>query len=111
MGMVSGVEQYHIYLIELDPTVGHELKKTRPCVVISPDEMNRWIGTVIIAPMTTKSHDYPSRVPLQFQGKSGWIVLDQIRTVDKRRLRAELGKISANTIVQVKQVLSEMLIE
>jgi mRNA interferase MazF len=111
MGMVASIEQYHVYLIELDPSVGHELQKTRPCVVISPDEMNRWIGTVIIAPMTTKSHEYPTRVSVQFQGKSGWIVLDQIRTVDKSRLLKALGKISEKTIVQVKQVLSEMLVE
>ena len=83
--------QYNVYLINLDPTTGHEIQKTRPCLVISPDEMNDNLGTVIIAPMTTKSHAYPSRVQVSFQDKKGWIVLDQIRTVDKRRLIKGLG--------------------
>jgi mRNA interferase MazF len=78
MGMV--VERFDIFLVNLDPTVGSEIQKTRPCVVISPDEMNRHIATVIMAPMTTKSRQYPTRVPCQFQGKNGQIVLDQIRT-------------------------------
>ena len=80
------INQYDIYLIDLDPTKGYEIKKTRPCLIISPNEMNKIIGTVIIAPMTTKSHPYPTRVELNFQEKKGWIVLDQIRTVDKNRL-------------------------
>ncbi len=103
--------QYNVYLINLDPTIGHEIKKTRPCLVISPDEMNDNLGTVIIAPMTTKSHGYPSRVELSFQNKKGWIVLDQIRTVDKRRLVKELGAIDASTIHKVKAVIQEMLVE
>ena len=94
----------------LIPIIGHEIKKTRPCVVISPDEMNRHIGTVIIAPMTTKSHDYPTRVPVTFQRRSGWIVLDQIRTVDKLRLTKRLGKINKSTIDRLKNVLMEMLV-
>ena len=109
MGMV--VHQYEVYLINLDPTVGHEITKTRPCVVLSPDEMNGNISTVIIAPMTTKSRDYPSRVPLRFQRKSGWIVLDQIRTVDCIRLIKRLGKIDTPTIQQIKSTISEMLVE
>jgi mRNA interferase MazF len=107
--MVAG--QYQVYLINLNPTIGREIKKTRPCLVVSPDEMNKYIGTVIIAPMTTKSHDYPSRVPVTFQDKQVWIVLDQIRTVDKRRLIKRIGKIDVRTIARVKTVLSEMLIE
>jgi mRNA interferase MazF len=79
------IQQYEIFLINLDPTIGHEIKKSRPCIVLSPNEMNQFIGTVIIAPMTTKSKSYPSRVELSFQGKKGYIVLDQIRTVDKSR--------------------------
>jgi mRNA interferase MazF len=105
------ITQYHIYLVNLDPTVGHEIKKTRPCLVISPDEMNRHLKTVIIAPLTTKSHDYPSRVSLRFEGKQAWIVLDQIRTVDRVRLVKELGKLDLRHIRKVKDVIREMLVE
>ncbi len=105
------VEQYHVYLINLDPTIGYEIKKTRPCVVISPDEMNRNIGTVIIAPMTTKTHNFPTRVPLTFSGKKGWIVLDQLRTIDKNRIVKELGSIKESSVVSIKQVLREMLVD
>jgi mRNA interferase MazF len=105
------MKQYEVYLIVLDPTVGHEIKKTRPCVIISPDEMNVNIGTVIIAPMTTKSHDYPSRVKIKFKNKNGWIMLDQIRCIDKSRLIKNLGKISDEDIKLVKEILNEMLIE
>ena len=105
------IGQYEVFLINLDPTIGHEIKKTRPCVVISPDEMNLNIQTVIIAPMTTKSHDYPTRVKVKFQSKSGWIVLDQIRTVDKRRLVKRLGRITRSEIEKVKYVIKEMLVD
>ena len=105
------VAQYDVLLIDLDPTKGHEIQKTRPCLVISPNEMNKHIGTVIIAPMTTKSHDYPSRIEVNFDGKQGWVVLDQIRTVDKTRLIKKLGKISAEEISMIKLVLKEMLVE
>jgi mRNA interferase MazF len=81
-----------VYLLNLDPTVGHEIKKTRPCAVISPDEMNKYIQTIIIAPMTTKSHAYPTRVKLKFAGKTGWVVLDQIRSVDRKRIVKKIGK-------------------
>jgi len=103
--------QYHVYLINLDPTVGHEIKKTRPCLVISPLEMNRHLNTVMIAPLTTKSHAYPSRVSLQFDKKQAWIVLDQIRTVDRARLLKELGKLDMRHIQKVKDVIKEMLVE
>lgn len=105
------IGQYEIFLINLNPTTGHEIKKTRPCVVISPDEINKNIQTVIIAPMTTKSHDYPTRVKVKFQGKSGLIVLDQIRTVDKRRLVKRLGRINRSEIEKVKHVIKEMLVD
>ena len=105
------MKQYDIYLISLDPAVGHEIKKSRPCVVISPDEMNQHISTVIIAPMTTKSHPYPTRVPVEFKGKEGWIVLDQIRTVDKQRLVAKLGQLRPSLIKKVKAVIQEMLVD
>ena len=102
------VERFDVYLINLDPTQGKEIKKTRPCLVISPDEMNRFIATVIVAPMTTKGRDYPSRVACEFQGKQGQIVLDQIRTVDKSRLIQKLGKIDPDTQTQVLALLSEI---
>ena len=109
MGMV--VNQYNVYLVNLDPTIGHEIKKTRPCLVISPDEMNHNINTVIIAPMTTKSHAYPTRIPVKFDGKQGWIVLDQIRTVDNIRLVKHLGIITKKEVSEVKSVIKEMLVD
>ena len=105
------INQYDIYLIGLDPTVGREIRKSRPCVVISPDEMNVHIGTVIIAPLTSKSHAYPSRVTTRFQGKSGWIVLDQIRTVDKSRLIRRLGSLDSRTVTNVKNIIKVMLVD
>ena len=103
--------QYDVYLINLDPTIGHEIQKTRPCLIISPDEMNDNLRTVNIAPMTTKSHDYPTRVRVKFKGKMGWIVLDQIRTVDKKRLIKKLGTIDNAIVLQVKSVIKEMLVD
>jgi mRNA interferase MazF len=105
------MRQYDVFIVDLDPTIGHELKKSRPCVLLSPDEMNLNIATVIIAPMTTKTHPYPTRVPLEFQGKSGWIVLDQIRTVDKSRLIKKIGELKPGTIKKVKAVIEEMLVD
>jgi mRNA interferase MazF len=105
------VKRFDVYLVNLDPTVGSEIKKTRPCLVISPDEMNRWIRTVIVAPMTTKGQSYPTRVPCEFQGKEGQIVLDQIRTVDKSRLARKLGRISKSTQREVLVLLAEMFVE
>jgi mRNA interferase MazF len=105
------INQYDVLLINLDPTVGHEIKKVRPCLVISPNEMNESIQTVIIAPMTTKSHKYPTRIQVNFENKEGWIVLDQIRTVDRKRLIKRLGKIKKKDIEEVKGVLQEMLID
>ena len=105
------VNQYEVFLIDLDPTRGHEMRKTRPCLVVSPNEINRAIATVIVAPMTTKSRDYPTRVRLRFQGKQGWVVLDQVRTIDKTRLVKKLGKITDGEIEQVKEILREMLVD
>ena len=102
------VARFDVYLVRLDPTQGREIQKTRPCVVISPDEMNRHIETVIVAPMTTKGRTYPTRIPLRFQRKVGQIVLDQVRTVDKSRLVRRLGKISDRAALQVLSVLKEM---
>ena len=102
------VRRFDVHLVSLDPTRGHEIQKTRPCLVISPDEMNRHIGTVIVAPMTSQGRDYPTRVPVSFQGKEGWIVLDQIRTVDKRRLVRRLGKVDESVARRVLARLAEM---
>lgn len=106
--MALVVSRFDVFLVNLDPIQGHEIKKTRPCLIISPDEMNRFIGTAIIAPMTTKGHDYPSRVPVTFQRRKGQIVLDQIRTVDKSRLIKRLGRIDKETAQKVNDVLQEM---
>jgi mRNA interferase MazF len=106
MGVV--VSRFDVYMVNLDPTQGSEIQKTRPCLIISPDEMNRYIETVIVAPMTTKGRDYPTRINLTFQGKKGQIVLDQIRTIDKTRLIKRLGKIDKNTAQKVLGLLSEM---
>jgi mRNA interferase MazF len=108
---VGMVKRFDVYLINLDPTVGHEIKKSRPCLVISPDELNRYISTVIIAPMTTKGRDYPTRIPCVFQAKSGKIILDQIRTVDKARLIKKLGKIDVDTQIKVYEVLKALFSE
>ena len=105
------IKQYEVYLISLDPTLGHEIKKARPCIIISPDEMNKNISTVIIAPLTTRSHFYPTRIPLKFTGKDAWIALDQLRTVDRERLIKKLGEIEQVIINQVKSIIKEMLVD
>jgi mRNA interferase MazF len=109
MGMV--VARFDVFLVVLDPTVGSEIQKTRPCVVISPDEMNLHLATAIIAPMTTKGKLYPSRVPVHFEGKDGSIVLDQIRTVDKTRLVKKLGTLDSEEQKAVLSILVEMFSE
>jgi mRNA interferase MazF len=109
MGLV--VKRFDVFLVILDPTIGSEIQKTRPCVVISPDEINRNIATVIIAPMTTKERTYPTRVVCQFQGKNGQIVLDQIRTIDKTRLVKKLGQISQDEQRMVLDTLAELFAE
>jgi mRNA interferase MazF len=109
--MAMEVKRFEVYLVNLDPTVGHEIKKSRPCLVISPDELNRYISTVIVAPMTTKGRNYPTRIPCTFQGKEGQVVMDQIRTVDKIRLVKRLGKIDSQTQAKVFSVLSELFSE
>ncbi|MDR3336027.1 MAG: type II toxin-antitoxin system PemK/MazF family toxin [Treponema sp.] len=105
------MEQYDILLINLDPTIGHEIKKIRPCVLISPDEMNNIISTVIIAPMTSKSHNYPTRIKVKLKGIPGWVVLDQIRAVDKIRIIKKIGKLNSKNIEEMKKIIKEMLVE
>jgi len=105
------IKQYDIFLISLDPTIGHEIKKVRPCVVISPNEMNNNISTIIIAPMTTRSHCYPTRIPIKFEDKKGWVVLDQIRALDRKRFVKKLGKLNKEIILKVKKIIQEMLVD
>jgi len=105
------INQYEIYWIDLDPTKGSEIKKTRPCVVISPNEMNNNINTVIIAPLTSTSKNYPTRIKTTLDGRDGWIVLDQIRCVDKSRLLKVAGVLDHATIIEVKDAIREMLID
>jgi mRNA interferase MazF len=102
------INRYEVYLVSLDPTVGSEIQKTRPCLVVSPDEMNHNVRTVIIAPMTTTSRPYPSRVACRFKGKAGHVILDQIRTADQARLIKKLGRLDNNTSARVLDVLLEM---
>ena len=100
-----------IVLANLDPTIGSEIKKTRPCVVISPDEMNKYLNTIVIAPMTTTSKSYPTRVEIKHDNKIGWIVLDQIRTIDKQRILKDLGRLSKPEIKEVKSILKETFVD
>ena len=102
------IKRFEVYLVDLDPTLGSELQKTRPCLIVSPNEINDNINTVIIAPMTSKGQNYPTRVKCKFDGKDGQIVFDQIRTVDKSRLIRKLGMIDSSTQQGVFRVLSEM---
>jgi mRNA interferase MazF len=102
------VNRFEVYLANLDPTVGVEIRKTRPCLVVSPDEMNHHVRTAIVAPMTTKGHAYPTRVACRFKGKAGQVVLDQIRAIDQSRLVKKLGRLDAKTATAVLDVLSEM---
>ena len=105
------VSRFDVFLANLDPTIGSEIQKTRPCLVISPDEMNRAIRTVIVAPMTTKGRPYPTRVACKFDGKDGQVVLDQIRTLDKVRLVKRLGRVDAQTRKAVLAALTELFRE
>ena len=102
------VKRFDVYLVNLDPTIGSEIQKTRPCLVISPDEMNRHIRTVIVAPMTSAQKEYPTRVPCTFQKKKGQIVLDQLRTIDKARLIKKLGTIDSKDQLEVISILQEL---
>jgi mRNA interferase MazF len=106
--MAVVVRRFEVYLVRLDPTEGREIRKTRPCLIISPDEMNRHIDTVIVAPLTTKGRPYPTRVSVRFRRKTGQIVLDQLRTVDKSRLVKRFGAIDINTSNQVLALLAEL---
>jgi len=105
---MTSPQRGEVYLISLDPTKGREIRKTRPCVIISPDELNEHLSTFIVAPMTTGGHPYPFRIPCRFQHKDGFIVLDQLRTVDRHRLVRKLGKVTTSTLQKVLGTLQEM---
>ena len=105
---MTSPQRSEVYLVELDPTRGSEIQKTRPCVVVSPDEMNRHLRTAIVAPMTTGGKDYPTRIPVSFQGQEGRVALDQLRTVDRTRLVQRLGSLTAEEGNRVLQCLGEI---
>ena len=101
------LKQYQVVLVALDPTIGNEMKKTRPCIIISPDEMNRYLQTIVIAPVTSQSKAYPTRVGIKYNRQQGWIVLDQVRTVDKKRIIKVLSMLSDKEIKKTKAVIKE----
>ncbi len=105
------LNQYSIVLVNLDPTIGSEIKKTRPCVIISPDEMNKHLQTLIIAPMTSQSKNYPTRIKVKHDQKNGWIVLDQIRTIDRQRVLKLLDKLTESEITKVKSIIKETFVD
>jgi mRNA interferase MazF len=105
------LNQYQVIVVNLDPTVGSEIKKTRPCVIISPDEMNKHIRTVVVAPLTSTSKSYPSRIKINFQNRESWIAIDQIRTIDKKRVMHTLGYISDLEILKIKQIIKETFVD
>lgn len=105
------LNQYQIILVNLDPTIGSEIRKTRPCVILSPNEMNKYLQTIIIAPVTSTSKHYPTRIKIKDRKTYGWIVLDQIRTVDIKRIIKVLGKLSDKEILELKEVIKETLVD
>ncbi|GAB2993448.1 type II toxin-antitoxin system PemK/MazF family toxin [Cyclobacterium sediminis] len=106
-----GIEQYQIVLVNLDPTIGSEIKKTRPCVIVSPNEMNKYLRTLVVAPMTTNSKNYPTRIEVKHDNKIGWIVVDQIRTIDKVRIVRPLGRLSKPEIKELKAIIKETFVD
>ena len=105
------IVQYHIVLVNLDPTIGSEMKKTRPCVIISPNEMNNHLQTIVIAPITSTSKPYPTRIQIEHENSNGWIVLDQIRTVDRQRIIKVLDALSEKEIEKIKSIIKETYVE
>ena len=105
------IRQYQIVLVNLDPTIGSEMKKTRPCVVISPDEMNKYLQTIVIAPMTSNSKPYPTRVEVKHNKTKGWVVLDQIRTIDRKRIVKTFDSLTEKEINKVKTIIHETYVE
>lgn len=105
------INQYDIVLINLDPTMGSEMKKTRPCVVLSPNEMNKYLQTIVVAPMATSSKPYPTRVVIKHNQTKGWIAIDQIRTIDRARIIKHLETLTAKEVVKVKNVIKETFVD
>ena len=105
------LKQYAIILVNLDPTIGSEIKKTRPCVIISPNEMNKYLNTIVVAPMTTNMRKYPTRVPVLFNGKKGMITIDQIRTIDKARIIKIFDKLSSSEVKKCKEIIKETFVD
>lgn len=104
-------QQYSIVIVNLDPTVGSEIQKTRPCVIISPDEMNLHLATVVICPVTSRSRNYPTRVTFDLDGKTNWIVVDQIRTIDKIRIIKSIGRLSPGPVSELKRIIKEAYVD
>jgi mRNA interferase MazF len=105
------VQQYQVVIVNLDPTVGSEIQKTRPCIVVSPDEINKYLRTVTIVPVTSQGRAYPTRVGINLNGNKSWAVIDQIRTIDKVRITKALGLLSEEEIENVKQVIRETFVD
>lgn len=105
------LKQYQIILVNLDSTIGSEMKKTRPCVIISPDEMNKYLQTIIVAPMTSSSKNYPTRVEVKHNHTKGWVVIDQIRTIDRKRVAKILGLLNEKEINKVKSIIKETFVD
>jgi len=103
--------QYDIVIVNLDPTIGSEIKKIRPCVIVSPDEINKYLRTVTITPITSQSKAYPTRVQIQLEEKTNWVVIDQIRTIDKSRILKKIGRLDEVEITQVKDIIKETFVD
>jgi len=108
---MESVSQYQIVLVNLDPTIGSEIKKTRPCLIISPNEMNKYLQTIVIAPITNSSKPYPTRVEIKHKKTKGWVVIDQIRTIDKKRIIKQLEIISEKEISKIKAIIQETFVD
>ena len=108
---MNTIKQYQVVIVNLDPTVGSEIKKTRPCIVVSPDEMNKYLNTVIIAPLTSTSKNYPTRVEIKIRNKSSWVVIDQLRTIDKKRIVKTGKNLKTDEVLEVKSVIKETLVD
>jgi mRNA interferase MazF len=103
--------QYEIVVVNLDPTVGSEIKKKRPCVIVSPNEMNKHLATIVVCPITSQSKNYPTRVSFDLEGQENWIVIDQIRTIDKSRVTKTIGHLEDEIIEQVKEIIKETYVD
>jgi mRNA interferase MazF len=104
-------QQYQVVIVNLDPTVGSETKKTRPCVIVSPDEMNKHLRTITIVPVTSQSKVYPTRAEIILQGKQNWAIIDQIRTIDTSRIIKQVGRLSEAEIIQIKRIIKETFVD